>query len=63
VLQEVQGCGPPIVAARRSGIPEGVVDGESAFLVPERDVEALTGRLKYLIDNREIWPEIGRRGR
>ena len=36
---------------------------ESSFLVPERDVDALAEKLVYLIDHREIWPEMGRAGR
>ena len=36
---------------------------KSGFLVPERDVDALAEKLLYLIEHREIWPEMGRAGR
>ncbi|MFW6116619.1 MAG: glycosyltransferase [bacterium] len=63
VLQEAQAAGLPVVATLHNGIPEGVLDGESAFLVPERDVDALAERIEYLIQNAALWPEMGRAGR
>ncbi len=63
VLQEAQAMGLPVIATRHNGIPEGVLDGVSAFLVPERDVDALAERLDYLIQHPELWPEMGRAGR
>ena len=63
VLQEAQAVGLPIISTIHNGIPEGVRDGISGFLVPERDVEALVDRLIYLIKNQELWPHMGRAGR
>lgn len=63
VLQEAQAMGLPVLSTHHNGIPEGVMDGESGFLVPERDVEALAERLEFLINHPEIWPEMGRAGR
>jgi len=63
VLQEAQACGLPVIASNIGGIPEGIRDGVSGFLVHERDVDALTDKLEYLIKHREIWPEMGRAGR
>lgn len=63
VLMEAQACGIPVVSTLHSGIPEVVLNGESGFLVPERDVDALTERLQYLIEHPELWPEMGRCGR
>ena len=62
VLQEAQAAGLPVVATLHNGFPDSVIDGKSAFLVPERDVEALVERLGYLIDNPGVWPEMGRCG-
>ena len=55
--------GLPIVSTLHNGIPEGVLDGKSGFLVPERDVDALTEKLEYLIEHPEIWPDMGQYGR
>jgi colanic acid/amylovoran biosynthesis glycosyltransferase len=63
VLMEAQACGLPLVSTRHSGIPEVVLDGKSGFLVPERDVDALSERLYFLITHPELWPEMGRAGR
>jgi colanic acid/amylovoran biosynthesis glycosyltransferase len=62
-LQEAQAVGLPIISTSIGGIPEGVLDGKSGFLVQERDVDALTERLQYLIAHPELWPEMGRCGR
>jgi colanic acid/amylovoran biosynthesis glycosyltransferase len=62
-LMEAQACGIPVVATRTGGIPEVVRDGISGFLVADRDAEALAGRLKFLIEHSEQWPEMGRQGR
>jgi len=63
VLQEAQACGLPVVSTYHNGVPEGIVDGKSGFLVPEKDVEALAERLEYLIQHPELWPQLGREGR
>lgn len=62
-LVEAQAIGLPVIATRHAGIPEGVVVGESGYLVPERDVQALAERMSYLIEHEELWAEMGRRGR
>ncbi len=63
VLQEAQAVGLPIVSTSVGGIPEGMLDGKSGFLVPERDVDALSDRFRYLVEHPELWPEMGRCGR
>ncbi len=63
VLQEAQAAGLPVVSTLHNGIPEGVLDGESGFLVPERDVDALADKLNFLIEHPELWPHMGRAGR
>ena len=40
--------GLPVVASRRGGLPEIVLDGETGFLVPCADPEAIAGRLATL---------------
>jgi colanic acid/amylovoran biosynthesis glycosyltransferase len=37
VLLEAQAMGLPVVRTRHSGLPEGILEGRSGFLVPERD--------------------------
>jgi colanic acid/amylovoran biosynthesis glycosyltransferase len=63
VLQEAQACGLPVIATNSGGLPEGLVPGRSGFLVPERDADALAGRLAQLIEHPELLAPMGRCGR
>jgi len=63
VLQEAQAVGLPVISTKHNGIPDGVLDGRSGYLVPEKNVEALAQKINYLLDHPECWVEMGRRGR
>ena len=63
VLLEAQAMGLPVISTLHNGIPDSVLDGQSGFFVPEKDINALAERLEYLIEHHELWPEIGRAGR
>jgi colanic acid/amylovoran biosynthesis glycosyltransferase len=62
-LQEAQACGLPVVAKRHGAFPEGVLDGESGFLVSERNSEALAERLQFLYSRPQQWAKMGEAGR
>ena len=62
-LKEAMAMGLPVISTRHGGIPELVEDGVSGFLTPERDAKAIAEKLGYLIDNPEIWPQMGQAGR
>jgi colanic acid/amylovoran biosynthesis glycosyltransferase len=63
VLQEAQAMQLPVLATLHNGIPEGVKDGISGYLVPERDIDQLAIKLKKLIDHPTIRKEMGKQGR
>ena len=63
VLQEAQAVGLPVLATLHNGFPDSVLDGQSAFLVPERDVDALAAQLNFLIEHPEKWARMGGAGR
>lgn len=63
VLKEAMCLGMPVISTYHSGIPELIEDGVSGFLVPERDVDALAEKLNYLIENPQVWIEMGSSGR
>jgi colanic acid/amylovoran biosynthesis glycosyltransferase len=63
VLMEAQAMGLPVISTFHAGIPEVVIDGETGFLVKEKDVDALADRLAYLLDHPELRLEMGKRGR
>jgi colanic acid/amylovoran biosynthesis glycosyltransferase len=55
--------GMPIVSTFHCDIPEVVINGESGFLVKEKDVDGLAERLEHLITHPELWESMGRTGR
>jgi colanic acid/amylovoran biosynthesis glycosyltransferase len=63
VLQEAQACGIPVLATEHDGFPEGMLPGQSGFLVPERSVPDMAERLEYMIERADRWAEWGRAGR
>ena len=40
-----------------------VVNGKSALLAPERDVETLAKHLEYLVEHSDVWSAMGWAGR
>jgi len=62
-ILETLSYGKPIVAFAIGGIPEVVVNGESGFLHPFGEVEAMAGSLKLLADSPERANAMGAQGR
>ncbi len=62
VLQEAQAVGLPVISTLHNGIPDGVLDGKSGFLVPEKNADALAEKLEYLILHPEVWSKMGKCG-
>jgi len=51
VLLEAAATGVPAIGSRLGGIPEGVIDGRTGYLVPARDPGALAVRIGELLDD------------
>lgn len=62
-LIEYMRAGLPVVCTDAGGNPEAVADGETGFLYPVGDVEALGGQLCRLAEDGEKRRNFGRRGR
>jgi colanic acid/amylovoran biosynthesis glycosyltransferase len=60
---EAQASGLPVISSYHADIPEVVVDGKSAMLAQEKDVETLAKHLGYLVKNPDVWRVMGRIGR
>jgi glycosyltransferase involved in cell wall biosynthesis len=54
-LIEAQAMGVPVVSTLHAGIPEGVADGATGTLVPERDSERLAAAIVLLLEDQELW--------
>lgn len=52
-----------MISSYHADIPEVVVEGKSALLAPEKDVEALAKHLEYLVEHPNVWVSMGRTGR
>jgi colanic acid/amylovoran biosynthesis glycosyltransferase len=44
-------------------VPSVVVDGETGYLVPEEDTDAMADRIAFLARHPEKWQAMGRAGR
>ena len=63
VAAEAMASGIPVVAFAVDGLKEIVVHGETGFLVPSGDVDALAEALRRLIEDPVLRREMGSRGR
>jgi len=61
-LMEAMAVGVPVVATDVKGSREVVVDGQTGFLVPLGDTQALAGRLSQLLDSPALRRDLGARG-
>jgi glycosyltransferase involved in cell wall biosynthesis len=53
----------PVIGTYHGGIPSIIDDGETGFLVPERDVNALTDALHTLLTDGDLRRRFGRAAR
>lgn len=63
VLLEAQASGLPVLSTHHADIPEVVLHGESGFLVPEGNREALAEKLELLLKHPDGWSGFGKAGR
>jgi colanic acid/amylovoran biosynthesis glycosyltransferase len=63
VLQEAQSMQVPVIASAIGGMPEGLLDGESGFLVPEADIAAIADRVRLLYEDPGRVQRMGLAGR
>lgn len=61
-LLDAMACSKPIVATEVGGIPEVVVDGETGFLVPPRDHEAMAAAIVRLLRDADLRGRMGAAG-
>jgi glycosyltransferase involved in cell wall biosynthesis len=59
-ILEAGASGLAVVSTRHAGIPEVVIDGETGFLVDERDVESMARHMDRLVTDPMLAAELGR---
>jgi glycosyltransferase involved in cell wall biosynthesis len=60
---EAMACSRPVVATKVGGIPEAVRNGETGFLINEKDVGSLVNAINKLLSNEKLCTEMGLSGR
>ena len=63
VLLEAAATGVPVIGTLHGGIPEAIVDGQTGYLVPERDVYQLADRIIYLLEDNTKRQQMGQQSR
>jgi glycosyltransferase involved in cell wall biosynthesis len=63
VALEASAAGIPVVATAVGGTPEVIADGETGFLVPPGQPQALSAKVEELLRNAELRRQFGRAGR
>jgi len=62
VALEAMACGTPVIASRVGGLTFTVRDGETGYLVPERDPKALAEKLELVLTDECLRRRLGHRG-
>ena len=60
---EAAACATPVIASNSPGIRESVRDGETGFLVPHADVDAMAAAMGRLAASRDLVEHLGRGAR
>jgi glycosyltransferase involved in cell wall biosynthesis len=63
VLMQALAIGIPVVSTTVGSIPDVVIEGETGYVVPPRDANALAGRIAMLLDDAGLRARMGVRGR
>lgn len=61
--REIMALGLPALVTDAGGLPENVTDGVDGWIVPVRDVAAMTDKLRFMLDHPEKVREMGIRAR
>ena len=63
VAKEAMAIGIPVISTDHAGIPELVIDKKTGFLVPEKDIDAISDYLLYIKDNINALSELKQNAR
>jgi colanic acid/amylovoran biosynthesis glycosyltransferase len=63
VIMEAMAAGLPVISTNVAAVSEMVLDGETGFIVPEKDSVALAQRIACLLENPDLARAMGLKGR
>jgi D-inositol-3-phosphate glycosyltransferase len=52
-------CGTPVVASKVGGLAFTVQDGQTGFLVPDGDAEALAAKIRLVLEDKDLRQQLG----
>ncbi len=62
-ILEYMALGKPAVATEGGGTKELIIDGETGFLVEQKNYIQLADKIEYLLENEKVAVEMGEKGR
>jgi glycosyltransferase involved in cell wall biosynthesis len=62
-ILEAMACGKPVIATKQRGCDDAVVDSETGYLIPVKQVEPLVDKIDLLATNEAVRIMMGRAGR
>jgi glycosyltransferase involved in cell wall biosynthesis len=62
-ILEAMACGKPVIATKHRGCEDIVIDGQTGFLVPVKQVTALVEKILLLLDDEQLRTQMGQAGR
>ncbi|SFQ36067.1 glycosyltransferase [Salibacterium halotolerans] len=60
---EASACGVPVIVSDVGGLPEVVQNGDTGYVIPSKDTQALAEKLELLTGNGELRKSLGENGR
>ena len=61
VIQEAMSQGLPVIITKNTGCADMVIEGETGFLIPIRNPEAIADRLSWFLENRSAIEGMGQK--
>jgi Glycosyltransferase len=62
VIQEAQAMELPVVVSDAGGMKYGLIDGETGFVVKQKDIQGFANKLELLIQNKQLRIKMGAAG-
>ncbi len=59
---EAMACGVPVIASRTGGLPEIIKDGETGYLLPVGNIEAMADKAVNILTEQNMWSRMSKQG-
>lgn len=63
VLQEAQAMKLPVISTNVGGIPEGIINNKTGFIIEDKNIEEIINKVEFFINNKDKITEMGIEGR